>query len=146
MKVRALCTASTLWLILAVSAAGPGAAEESVESRLDAQLKLLYRAQRAERGVQAPATPGARPSEPPGSEQALEMVGRLRGGVRHFSRGASSQRLPAQGEPVEERCASSCASKVSRPFSMRLAFERSPGSVRFTRAHSRCRGCRTWRS
>jgi len=103
MSAGALRSALALWLVLPFGFARLLEAGESAERRLDPELKLLYRAQRAERGVSATAPAGVRASDPLGSERALEVVRRVRGGGSRSSGDVSSEVPPSKGEPVEER-------------------------------------------
>jgi hypothetical protein len=101
MRARKLCTA--LWLVLAVAVARVVSAGEAEEKRLDPQLKLLYRAQQADRGAPSASAAGVRTPEPPRSERALAVLQRLGGGRPRVSLDASPEGAPAKGESVAPR-------------------------------------------
>jgi hypothetical protein len=106
MRARTLCAVLGLWLVLPVAVARGVSAGEAEERRLDPQLKLLYRAQQAERALPAASAigqAGARTREPLRSERALAVLQRLRGGRPRVPRAASPEGAPTKGESGEPR-------------------------------------------
>ena len=91
MPARALWVALTLSWVVPVAAARVAVAGEAAERRLDPELKLLYRALQAERGVSAAdAAAKAGASELSRSERALALLERVRGGGSRLGNRAAS--------------------------------------------------------